>query len=125
MPNAAWPRLGSDLGMVEQQHIDAAGREFLDVSGRSLPLGARERLLDGGHVIEMQRGNEMQAGGACRRRDGAAAHFIFPQPRDRFRERNMFFEVVLVERPGTFGVLYKATSRAMELLPRDRMASIG
>src|ERR1700675_2529622 len=69
-PGAA--RCRSDLGVVEQEHVDAAGREFWQVGGAGQPFRAREGLLDRCRVVEMEQRHQVHT-----RRTRGRGHLAF------------------------------------------------
>src|ERR1035437_2931975 len=96
-PNLGLPRVESNLATVEQKHIRTVGREGLHVRCCGLPLPAREGVLDGRHIVEVQSRDQMKIGRPGRCRNWSLADLELPKPGDLLGEWNVRSEVIFVK----------------------------
>src|SRR5713226_1252267 len=89
----------SNLAGVEEKHlhIGVTWCEDSPVCSSRSPLRARESLLDRRQIVEMQRRDQMKAGGSSRRRNGTLADLVLSQTGEFLCDRNVRFEVMPVE----------------------------
>src|ERR1700737_1538696 len=91
---------GSNFAGIEENHIGASGGEGLHIRRRSLALGAGKASLYRREIVEGQRRDQMEAGRARGGRDRTLADPVFPQTRNFLGDRDVLFEIVLVESSG-------------------------
>ena len=103
---------------VEYEKLDSGLGEVRQISRRRLALGRAQRLLERGHGIETQNGDEVVRRVTLRRGDRVRAHLIAPQPGNLLRYLEMGREIVLSNSAAFAGFLYNATSFAIAMPPK-------
>src|SRR6478672_9368441 len=90
----------SHLGRFGEIHLDAAGCEFRHVRRGSLSFSAGESRLDRRHIVGARHRDQMKIGRSALCCDRTRGDPVFPQARELLRERDVIFEIALVESRG-------------------------
>src|SRR6476659_1322583 len=90
----------SHLGRFGEIHLDAAGCEFRHVRRGSLSFSAGESRLDRRHIVAARHRDQMKIGRSALCCDRTLGDPVFPQARELLRERDVIFEIALVESRG-------------------------
>src|ERR1700690_2889052 len=90
-------RVGSNLAILEQQHMGRIGGEGSYVCRCGLPLRTGERFLDGRHIVEVQRRDQMEIRRPGGSHNWTLADLILPKTGNFLCNGNMRDVVMFVE----------------------------